>query len=373
MLKIEKVDLHLIEVRRNTGFPSQHVIVELTTDHGIGWGEIDDLGHLPLYQFDLDLLGRTLNDLLAGRDAENRLAIESAMAREFTDEGHMYSRSGLVRQGVDLAVIDAVGRHHGLAATTLLGGARRDYLEVCYPLFRGAPGDALDGHLETVAAKSIEGFGLFRLYTGGDLAAERAFLEASNPLSGVPDQVIRLLEPADLAGVSALDRGARGGVRTGAGRERHPARRLRRHAGVRETESVAAFGARRVDDACLATRPPWCGRHPQRLTVCPRRHHPGEIRVAEFAAVAGVGVLIGTTQEMGIGTAAAAIVGAVAPTIDHPCDNVGPRLYVEDILTTPMRYSDGRLMVPEGPGLGVDVDRARVQALGNGVRLGAGL
>ena len=178
MLKIEKVDLHLIEVRRNTGFPSQHVIVELTTDHGIGWGEMSDLGHLPLYQFDLDLLGRTLNDLLAGRDAENRLAIESTMARAFTDEGHMYSRSGLVRQGVDLAVIDAVGRHHGLAATTLLGGARRDSLEVCYPLFRGAPGDALDGHLETVAAKSIEGFGLFRLYTGGDLAAERAFLEA---------------------------------------------------------------------------------------------------------------------------------------------------------------------------------------------------
>ncbi len=94
MLKIEKVDLHLIEVRRNTGFPSQHVIVELTTDHGIGWGEMSDLGHLPLYQFDLDLLGRTLNDLLAGRDAENRLAIESAMARGFTDEGHCTAGRG---------------------------------------------------------------------------------------------------------------------------------------------------------------------------------------------------------------------------------------------------------------------------------------
>ena len=35
MLKIEKVDLHLIEVRRNTGFPSQHVIVELTSCVGV--------------------------------------------------------------------------------------------------------------------------------------------------------------------------------------------------------------------------------------------------------------------------------------------------------------------------------------------------
>jgi L-alanine-DL-glutamate epimerase-like enolase superfamily enzyme len=372
MLTIEKVDLHLIEVRRNTGFPSQHVIVEMTTDHGIGWGEMSDLGHLPLYQFDLELLGRTLNDLLVGKDAENRLAIETSMARAFTDEGHMYSRSGLVRQGVDLAVIDAMGRHHGLPAATLLGGARRDSIEVCYPLFRGAAGDKL-GHLETVAAKSADGFGLFRMYTGGDLDAERAFLEAfrsryptlriksfdfSNRLSWREslrwtEVLAEAVEPELVE--SATPRDDYDGMRAFAKRSRWPhsehvvstthAWRLVRHGAV-DILNVSPYVLGGITPA---------------------------LRVAEFAAVAGVGVLIGTTQEMGIGTAAAAIVGAVAPSIDHPCDNVGPRLYVEDVLTTPIRYVEGRLMVPDGPGLGVDVDRERVRALGEGVRLGIGL
>lgn len=121
MLTIERVELHLVQVLRNTGFPTQHVIVELTTNRGPGWGEMSDLGHLPSYQFDLGLLERTLNELLRGMAVEERHAIEARMAAAFPDEGHMYSRSGLVRQGIDLAVIDALGRDRGLSAAAVLG------------------------------------------------------------------------------------------------------------------------------------------------------------------------------------------------------------------------------------------------------------
>jgi L-alanine-DL-glutamate epimerase-like enolase superfamily enzyme len=373
MLTIARVDLHLIGVRRHTGFPSQHVIVELTTSHGTGWGEMSDLGHLPLYQFDLDLLGRTLNDLLVGKDAEDRLGIEAMMVRAFPDEGHMYSRSGLVRQGVDLAVIDAIGRYHGLPATTVLGGRRRDSVPVCYPLFRLAAGDLPDRHLETVATKSAEGFDLFRLYTGGDMAAERAFLEAfrsrhpalrikSFDFSNVLPWRDALRWTAELAEIvdpelveSATPRDDLDGMRAFAKRSRWP--HSEHVVSTSHAWRLVRFGA--VD--VLNVSPYVLG------GITPA------LRVADFAAVARIGVLIGTTQEMGIGTAAAAVLGGVAPSIDHPCDNVGPRLYTADVVDPPICYENGHLMVPDGPGLGVTVDRERLRALGEGVRIGVGL
>jgi muconate cycloisomerase len=363
MLTIERVDLHLVQVLRNTGFPSQHVIVELSTNHGAAWGEMSDLGHLPLYQFDLRFLTRTLNELLRGLDAEQRFAIDMRMTSAFPDEGHMYSRSGLVRQGVDLAIVDAIGRYRGLSAATVLGGSRRASIEVCYPLFRLGPGESPDAHLDAVASKVAEGFRLYRLYTGGDLAAERAFLERFR--DRFPDCRIKSFDFSN---------------------------RLDWRESLTWTEALAEVcdphlveSATYRDDldgmAAFARRSRWphsehvvSTSHAWRLV----RHGAVDIlnispyvlggltpslRVAEFAAVAGIGVLVGTTQELSVGTAAAAALGATAPRMDHPCDNVGPRLYVDDVVVSPVRYVDGRLEVPTGPGLGAEVDRERLRVL----------
>jgi hypothetical protein len=73
--------------------------------------------------------------------------------------------------------------------------------------------------------------------------------------------------------------------------------------------------------------------------------------------------LIGTTQELSLGTAAVAHLGAAARVLDYPCDNSGLRLYVDDVVSEPVRYRDGYLHVPAGPGLGMQVDAARVEAL----------
>lgn len=370
MLTIERVELHLVQVLRNTGFPTQHVIVELTTNRGPGWGEMSDLGHLPSYQFDLGLLERTLNELLRGMAVEERHAIEARMAAAFPDEGHMYSRSGLVRQGIDLAVIDALGRDRGLSAAAVLGGAVRPSVDVCYPIFRLTPGEAPEPHLDAIATQVAEGFRLFRLYTGGDLAAERAFLAGFG--ARFPDCRIKSFDfsnrldwRASLAWTRAL-------------------------AEIADPELVESATRRDDLDGMLAfTRQ---SRWPHSEHVVSTSHawrlvrHGGvdilnispyvlggltpALRVADFAAVAGVGVLVGTTQELGVGTAAAAVLAGVAPRVDHPCDNVGPRLYVDDVVVDPERYADGRLLVPIGPGLGVEVDRARLERLKAGVTLG---
>jgi muconate cycloisomerase len=73
-------------------------------------------------------------------------------------------------------------------------------------------------------------------------------------------------------------------------------------------------------------------------------------------------VLIGTTQELNLGTAAVAHLGAAARVLDYPCDNTGPRLYTDDVVQAPVRYQAGYLHVPEGAGLGLEIDEARLEA-----------
>jgi muconate cycloisomerase len=87
------------------------------------------------------------------------------------------------------------------------------------------------------------------------------------------------------------------------------------------------------------------------------------IRAAAMAEAAGASVLLGTTQELGLGTAAVAHVGAVLPALPFPSDNVGPRLYTADVATPPVEYVDGHLVVPTGPGLGPSVDPTLLESL----------
>ena len=49
--------------------------------------------------------------------------------------------------------------------------------------------------------------------------------------------------------------------------------------------------------------------------------------------------------------------------LDYPCDNTGPRLYTNDVVKQPVRYEAGYLLVPDAPGLGPDIDEARLQEL----------
>src|SRR4029078_6562145 len=100
------------------GVANEHVIVALETDDGVpGWGEMSDLSPLPLYRFDLVQLQSALSEILVGADPGALNAIERRMIGFYPDEGHMYSRTGLVPQGEDLALHDGLGRAAVVAVT----------------------------------------------------------------------------------------------------------------------------------------------------------------------------------------------------------------------------------------------------------------
>lgn len=79
-----------------------------------------------------------------------------------------------------------------------------------------------------------------------------------------------------------------------------------------------------------------------------------------LADVAGLGFWAGGTMESSVGTAAAAQLFGTYHEIAG-CDLVGPLLMTADVVTESVRYVDGALVIPRGPGLGVDLDRDKVR------------
>jgi len=102
------------------------------------------------------------------------------------------------------------------------------------------------------------------------------------------------------------------------------------------------------------------------LSVYPGKHG-GIAATAEVAAVAkaaGLRCAIGSNLELGIGTAAMLHVAAAMPEIDsdcYPADTIGPFYHEGDLITKPLDLGPPHAKVPEGPGLGVEVDEGQLK------------
>lgn len=95
--------------------------------------------------------------------------------------------------------------------------------------------------------------------------------------------------------------------------------------------------------------------------------HGGIAATAEIIAVAraaGLRCTIGSNLELGIGTAAMLHVAAAFPEVDtdsFPADTIGPFYHDTDLLTQPLDLGPPYAKIPEGPGLGVELDEAAVE------------
>ena len=89
----------------------------------------------------------------------------------------------------------------------------------------------------------------------------------------------------------------------------------------------------------------------------------GAQRLFALADASGLQSLLSTTQELSLGTAAVAHLGATIPALEYPGDAVGPLLYLEDVVVNRIAYDGIRLVVPEGPGLGMELDEDKLAAV----------
>lgn len=79
-------------------------------------------------------------------------------------------------------------------------------------------------------------------------------------------------------------------------------------------------------------------------------------RVASIIDSANMSCYGGTALESSLGTAAAAQLFASMDQLDMGCELIGPLLLADDLVVKPLSYRDGNLQLPDGPGLGVEVD-----------------
>ena len=101
------------------------------------------------------------------------------------------------------------------------------------------------------------------------------------------------------------------------------------------------------------------------FSVYPGKHGGlgATLEIVHVAKAAGAVGSIGSNLELGIGSAAMLHAAAAMPTIDsetYPADLIGPLYHEADLLREPLALGPEVARVPEGPGLGVELDEEQV-------------
>ena len=324
---------------------SHFAILELETDEGIiGIGEWSDTPG------DLDF-----RVLKAGLEA--KLLNRSPFDMEAIFSDFRFDRSTAC--AVDSALYDIVGKALGTPVYNLIGGRVRDGVKVSWVVYVRTA-DLIAQEMREVVS---QGFTAFKLKVGSNIDHDddcvRIIRETAGPeaeikldASGnwtVDEAVenIRRLAQYDLQGVESPVRG-RGAADIARVRNVVDVRIIE-HVWDRWDYAMDLIKHRAVDIINLF--PEGCGG----IYRCKK--------MLALAEAAGMDALLGSTVELGVGTAAQVHLGVSSRAICYPSDLIGPRMYTEDVVTQPFGYVDGHLYPPEGPGLGVELDRDALERL----------
>ncbi|MBB6448678.1 muconate cycloisomerase [Geomicrobium halophilum] len=358
-MKITDVKLTAIGMPRLTGFVNKHVMIQLLTDEGVdGIGEMSDFSHLPKYTIDIVDLERTLQQLLIGQNPFNIASINLDLSNNFPEAMYYYEKGSFVRNGVDTALYDVCAKFLGVSVSDFIGGRLREKIKVCYPIFRHRFMEEVEENIEVVRKQFEKGFDVFRLYVSKNEEADEQFLYRINEEFGGKVKIKSL----DFSHLLDWKQAWRIAKRL----TKYPVDLIESPAYRNDFEGLRNF---RMKCDLPVSEHVWSLR--QQLEMI--KHDSVDIfnvspifiggitsarKAAETAEVAGKSLLLGTTQELSIGTTAMAYFGAALGNLDYISDPTGPELYVGDIVKNKVKYRDGYLYLPDrkSTGLGMEID-----------------
>lgn len=288
---------------------------------------------------------------MIGRDATR---IQALMAHL----GKLVKVNHFSKSALETALLDAQGKRLGVPVSELLGGRRRERLPVAWTL---ASGDTAKDIAEAEQMLELRRHKVFKLKIG------------AKPVK------------ADVQHVADIKKalGEHGAVRV--------------DVNMAWSETQAAWAIPALADAgCELVEQPVAsaaalGRLMRRFPIAlmadealqgPEsafeiaKHHGADVfaikieqsgglfaaqRVAAIADAAGIELYGGTMLEGAFSTIASAHLFASFANLQWGTELFGPLLITEDILTTPLDYSNFELTVPNGPGLGIELDEAKVK------------
>jgi L-alanine-DL-glutamate epimerase-like enolase superfamily enzyme len=340
-----------------TRYAALKTIIFIDTDEGVtGLGECwaDASGTI-----------QSLRKFIVGRDPFDVNAIE----REINNHGNVRTVLGQfgtrllnVTGGLSMALWDIIGKACGQPIYKLIGGRYRERVETRYWMCDKHPEDQAEEAVKAVKA----GWRAFKIKLGvnpeHDVACVKAVREAvgdridigfdfngSYP-AGKAIWTIRKMERYDPSHieepVNSYNIDAMAHVR---GHVDVPILCCGR--GRSTKESIQELIVKRACDAV-------------NLDLC---ENGGFLETQRCAAVAEAGGLEASTHsspgELGIATAAQLHLVTATPSFLEPGDSSYCKVLPpsEDIITKPFRYENGTLTVPEGPGLGVEIDEKKFE------------
>ena len=84
-------------------------------------------------------------------------------------------------------------------------------------------------------------------------------------------------------------------------------------------------------------------------------------RVGAIAEAAGVGLYGGCLLESSVGAAAHLQAFATFSELRWGVEHFGPQILTDEFVETPLRYEDYNVLLPQGPGMGVNIDQDKVR------------
>ena len=333
---------------------SNHVLVKLTDDEGrIGWGETTTFH--AVYGYDQKDLYLTLTDHLLpaiiGFDPRNRTVIQQRLEMAIP-----YNL--MAKTGVDLACLDLAGQAAGLPIHALIGGKRVEAVPLIAAVGIVGPEEAVD------QAQAIldDGFKSVKIKIGLNAREDVARVLAIRKAVG-DDTPLRVDanqgydRPTAFWALPRLEEAALEWIE-------QPLHHSDLH-GMKmlcdrlDTPIAADESMYTPEDAALVISLGAADILNIKVTKCGGIYRSQKI--AALAQANGIPCYVGGCIETTPGMTAGVHFYAATPNIVSAAEIRGATAYVDDIAVTPLPRNDGAAIVPDKPGLGVEIDLDKLE------------
>ncbi len=349
---------------------TERSVIELALENGVTglgetWGTPDAYAHA----------ARFARDCL-GKDALNRFALREVLGKSSYDNRH--GRNGLAAcAGLDLAAWDAVGRSLGLSLAELIGARKRESIDVVSTLPAAilpkvVSRKELTAHLDVLSNTKLvvefaleqvrkSGFRSFKLKSAAYSPewdwkllnelhealpeARLRFDPNANYGPATATALCRRLDPlgleffedptGELEGIARLKAAVKTPVAT--------------NMWVVKDEHLVPAIRRKAVDVVLGDLFMWGGIDAWR-------------RMARVAHAYGLKPALHSVYETGIATVANLHLASALAEVEYPNDS-GLHFLSSDVLAEPQQVINGAMKLPPGPGLGVTLDRKKLENL----------
>ncbi|WP_088009382.1 muconate cycloisomerase family protein [Indiicoccus explosivorum] len=327
------------------------------TDGAEGWAEVATIGGASYGESTPEAIkvniDRYISPLIIGKEP-------IAFGKIMDDVARQVRGNHFAKAVIESAIVDLAARQRGIPAYELFGGKIHDSLPVAWTLASGDTGKDIEEAHEMLEKRRHN---IFKLKIGkGDaqknvehvLAIKQAVGDSARLTVDVnqawdEDTANRCIPALEEGGVSMIEQPLPAWDHEGMARltSRYRVPILADEAAT-SVQEVFKIAKHRAGNSIA-------------LKVCKAGGLTDTKKAAAIAEAAGLGLYGGTMIESSLGTAVCAQIYATIPALQFGTELFGPLLFKDTLTTNDIKYENFEIVIPDGPGFGMEVDRDKVK------------